>query len=59
MCHLIKNKGKKLLGEESRDEHQELLKYVKLMVKPDFISNYLPHIVNIDDFLAAVKDLES
>ena len=59
MCHLIKNKGKKLLGEESRDEHQELLKYVKLMVKPDFISNYLPHIVNIDDFISAVKDLES
>jgi hypothetical protein len=59
MCHLVKNKGKKLLGDESRDEHLELLKYVKLMVKPDFIANYLPHIVNIDDFIFAVKDLES
>ncbi|KAL4466889.1 hypothetical protein ABPG74_010486 [Tetrahymena malaccensis] len=58
MCHIIKNKGKKVLREDISIEEQQILsKFVKLIVKPDFLDNFLLQ-SDQSEYMQAVKILE-
>lgn len=58
MCQIVKNKGKKIIREDSKEDISELLSYVNLMLKPDFYA-LLMQIYNKDDFVYAVMHLQS
>jgi hypothetical protein len=58
MCLLIKNKGKKVIKEDTKDDIRDLLTYVNLLLKPDFFS-LLPEIYNKDDLVYAIMHLQS
>ena len=58
MCLLIKNKGKKIIREDSKEDVRDLLSYVNLLLKPDFFS-LLFEIYNKDDLVYAFMHLQS
>jgi hypothetical protein len=58
MCSLIKNKGKKIIREDTKEDIRDLLSYVNLMLKPDFYS-LLTEIYNKDDLVYAIMHLQS
>jgi YesN/AraC family two-component response regulator len=59
LSQLIKNKGKKLLNDDIKTEAQnKLLKYVNILVKPDFISSHLATIP-IEELAEVIRMLES
>lgn len=58
MCLLIKNKGKKIIREDSKEDVRDLLSYVNLILKPDFFS-LLFEIYNKDDLVYAIMHLQS
>ena len=59
MCLLIKNKGKKLLKDYSREDYRDLLTYVDLLVKSDFLCKYLPDLHNVEDLVNAAMHIQS
>jgi len=59
MSHMIKNKGKKFLREEGKEDCRDLLSYVNILVKQDFFSHLLPDLCNTDDLIQALLHLQS
>jgi hypothetical protein len=58
MCQIVKNKGKKIIREDSKDDLGDLLSYVNLLLKPDFYS-LLMQVYNKDDLVYAIMHLQS
>lgn len=58
MCQIVKNKGKKIIREDSKEDICDLLSYVNLILKPDFYS-LLMQIYNKDDLVYAIMHLQS
>ena len=58
MCLLIKNKGKKIIRENTKEDLRDLLSYINLLLKPDLFSQ-LFEIYNKDDFVYAIMHLQS
>jgi hypothetical protein len=59
LSQLIKSKGKKAMPDDVKPEVQaKIMKYVNLMVKPDFISSSLMS-TSVNDLVSAIKMLES
>lgn len=59
MSNIIKNKGKKLLSDDKREDFTTLLQYVNLFTRPDFIPQQLKHLENVEDLVQAVLHLQS
>lgn len=59
MCHMIKNKGKKLLREDGKEDCRDLMSYVNILVKQDFFTHLLPDLINTDDLIQALLHLQS
>lgn len=59
MSNIIKNKGKKLLSDDKREDFTVLLQYVNLFTRPDFIPQQLKQLENIEDLVQAVLHLQS
>lgn len=58
MCQIVKNKGKKIIREDSKEDIGDLLSYVNLLLKPDFYS-LLTQVYNKDDLVYAIMHLQS
>ena len=58
MCSLIKNKGKKIIRDDFKEDIRDMLSYVNLLLKPDFFS-LLFEIYNKDDLVYAIMHLQS
>lgn len=58
MCLLVKNKGKKIIKDDFKEDIRDMLTYVNLLLKPDFFTLLL-EIYNKDDLVYAIMHLQS
>lgn len=58
MAQLIKAKGRKVMNDDLKPEHQSrMLNYATMLVKPNFMMTHI-HTINISEFLEVLKQIE-